>query len=215
MVRQRQRADVAHAALDVRALVARREVMQIEDAKEVVADLDEHALAEPRGLNRRRHNVPVYPCNRSTYGEARPNRATMRNVAFTRWDPLRDLLALHEQIGQLVGTDAPGWTPPVDLYETAGSVRPDRRSARARTRRASRFTPKKAASSFAASGRSGTGALRTVSSRRARPRPLLSARSCCPNRSTWTASSADLKDGLLTVTIPKAGGRSARSIDAD
>src|SRR5437870_9029016 len=43
----------------------------------------------------------------------------MQNVAFTRWDPLRDLLALHEQIGQLVGTDAPGWTPPVDLYETA------------------------------------------------------------------------------------------------
>src|SRR6266536_4618480 len=41
----------------------------------------------------------------------------MRNVAFARWDPLRDLLALHEQIGQLVGSDAPGWTPPVDLYE--------------------------------------------------------------------------------------------------
>jgi HSP20 family protein len=40
-------------------------------------------------------------------------------VAFTRWDPLRDLLALHEQLGHLVGTDAPGWTPPVDLYETA------------------------------------------------------------------------------------------------
>ncbi len=52
----------------------------------------------------------------------------MRNVAFTRWDPLRDLLALHEQIGQLVGTDAPGWTPPVDLYETAGRVRPHRRT---------------------------------------------------------------------------------------
>src|SRR5439155_3484859 len=44
----------------------------------------------------------------------------MRIVAFTRCDPLRDLLALHEHIGQLVGTDAPGWTPPVDLYETAG-----------------------------------------------------------------------------------------------
>ena len=43
----------------------------------------------------------------------------MRIVAFSRWDPLRDLIALHEQIGQLVGTDAPGWTPPVDLYETA------------------------------------------------------------------------------------------------
>lgn len=40
-------------------------------------------------------------------------------MAFSRWDSLRDLLALHEQIGQLVGADAPGWTPPVDLYETA------------------------------------------------------------------------------------------------
>src|SRR5215831_15633835 len=63
--------------------------------------------------------MSVYPCNRSTYGRAAPNRARMKNVAFTRWDPLRDLLALHEQLGQLVGTDAPGWTPPVDLYETA------------------------------------------------------------------------------------------------
>jgi HSP20 family protein len=43
----------------------------------------------------------------------------MRNVAFTRWDPLHDLIALHEHFGQLVGTDAPGWTPPVDLYETS------------------------------------------------------------------------------------------------
>jgi HSP20 family protein len=39
-------------------------------------------------------------------------------VAFSRWDSLSELLALHEQVGQFVGTDAPGWTPPVDLYET-------------------------------------------------------------------------------------------------
>src|ERR671937_1910166 len=63
--------------------------------------------------------MSVYPCNRSTYGPSAGKHATMRAVAFARWDPLRDLLALHEQIGQLVGTDAPGWTPPVDLYETA------------------------------------------------------------------------------------------------
>src|SRR3954467_8767571 len=43
----------------------------------------------------------------------------MPSVAFSRWDLVPDLLALHEQIGQLVGADAPGWTPPVDLYETA------------------------------------------------------------------------------------------------
>src|SRR5947199_9951948 len=66
--------------------------------------------------------MPVYPCNRSTYGRGVVNHARMRIVAFTRWDPLRDLLALHEQIGQLVGSDAPGWTPPVDLYETAAEL---------------------------------------------------------------------------------------------
>src|ERR1700757_1587349 len=69
-------------------------------------------------------SVAVDPCNRSI--RAPPGLcdpcglcATMKNVAFTRWDPLRDLLVLHEQLGQLVGADAPGWTPPVDLYETA------------------------------------------------------------------------------------------------
>src|SRR3989442_13635392 len=65
--------------------------------------------------------MAVEPCNPSTRGPASIDRATMRIVAFTRWDPLRDLLALQEQIGQLVGTDAPGWNPPVDLYETSAS----------------------------------------------------------------------------------------------
>lgn len=46
-------------------------------------------------------------------------RATIRSVATIRWDPLADLLALHGHIGQLVGTDAPGWTPPADLCEHA------------------------------------------------------------------------------------------------
>jgi len=40
-------------------------------------------------------------------------------VAFTRWDPLRDLLALQERMERLSGADSAGWTPPVDLYETA------------------------------------------------------------------------------------------------
>jgi HSP20 family protein len=38
-------------------------------------------------------------------------------VAFTRWDPLQDLLALHERINRLTGSDEPGWMPPVDVYE--------------------------------------------------------------------------------------------------
>lgn len=39
-------------------------------------------------------------------------------MAFTRWDPLQDLLALQERIHRLSGADEAGWTPPVDIYET-------------------------------------------------------------------------------------------------
>ncbi len=43
----------------------------------------------------------------------------MRIVAFTRWDPLHDLLALHERMNRLGGESAPGWTPAVDMFEAA------------------------------------------------------------------------------------------------
>jgi HSP20 family protein len=43
-------------------------------------------------------------------------------VAFSRWDPLQDLLTLHERINRLSGMDAPGWMPAVDLYETADRI---------------------------------------------------------------------------------------------
>ena len=42
----------------------------------------------------------------------------MRFVAFSRWDPLYDLLALHERLNRLGSDEVPGWTPAVDLYET-------------------------------------------------------------------------------------------------
>ena len=42
----------------------------------------------------------------------------MPSVAFSRWDPLHDLLALHERLNRFGVDDAPGWTPAVDLYET-------------------------------------------------------------------------------------------------
>ena len=51
VVGEGQRPDVPHAALDVRALVAGREVVQLEDAEQVVAELDEHAFPEPRRLD--------------------------------------------------------------------------------------------------------------------------------------------------------------------
>ena len=172
---ERQRPDVAHPHLDVRALVARRQVVQLEDAEQVVADLDEHAFPESRRLYANGHHSyglyilaivahmvePAQPCYDA-------------NVAFTRWDPLRDLLALHEQIGQLVGTDAPGWTPPVDLYETAGAFVLTAELP-GLTREQIEIHAEESRIVIRGERASGpaTCLLRAVSSRRARPRPLL------------------------------------------
>jgi HSP20 family protein len=38
-------------------------------------------------------------------------------VAFTRWDPLRDLLALQQRLDRFA-PGAEGWRPPVDVHET-------------------------------------------------------------------------------------------------
>jgi hypothetical protein len=52
MVDERQRSDIPHAALDVRAFVAGGEMVDVEDAAQVVSDLDEHAFAQARRLYR-------------------------------------------------------------------------------------------------------------------------------------------------------------------
>ena len=42
----------------------------------------------------------------------------MPTVAFARWDPLRDLLAIQQRLDRFAPGPA-GWQPPVDLHETA------------------------------------------------------------------------------------------------
>jgi HSP20 family protein len=135
-------------------------------------------------------------------------------VAFTRWDPLRDLLALHEQIGQLVGTDAPGWTPPVDLYETAtefvliaelSGLTRDQIDIHAEE---NRVTIRGAR----ATGAAGKDVPCEQFHRVERGHGRFSRAFALPEPIDVDAVSADLKDGLLTVTIPKAAGRGTRKI---
>ena len=140
------------------------------------------------------------------------NHATMQNVAFSRWDPLRDLIALHEQIGQLVGTDAPGWTPPVDLYETATDfiltadlpgltreqidINVDENRVLIRGERVG-----------------GPGDMPCEQFHRVeRGHGRFSRSFALPEAIDIAQVSADLKDGILTVKIPKARGRGARRV---
>ena len=131
-------------------------------------------------------------------------------VAFTRWDPLRDLLALQEQIGQLVGNDAPGWTPPVDLYETAAAF--------VLTAELPGL-PREAIdihveeSRVVIRGERPGGSVPCEQYHRVeRGHGRFSRTFLLPEPIDVDDVSADLKDGLLTVTIPKAGGRGSRRV---
>jgi HSP20 family protein len=137
----------------------------------------------------------------------------MQNVAFTRWDPLRDLLALHEQLGQLVGTDAPGWTPSVDLYETPGEFV---LSAELPGLTRDQIDIHAEDSRIVIRGARAAGPGREIPCeqyhRVERGHGQFSRAFALPEPIDVDAISADLKDGVLTVIVPKAVGRATRRI---
>lgn len=160
-------------------------------------------------------SLSVYPCNRSTYsrGAYRSSPCYDAGVAFTRWDPLRDLLALHDQLGQLVGSDAPGWTPPVDLYETPveyvliaevpGLTR-DRIEIQAEDNRIIIRGERSVCSD--------SDVPCEQYHRIERGHGRFSRAFALPESIDVDAVTADLNDGVLTVTIPKSTARASRRI---
>lgn len=131
-------------------------------------------------------------------------------MAFTRWDPLRDLLALQEQIGQIVGTDAPGWTPPVDLYETSGGfVLTAELPGLCRDDIDIHAEESRVIIRGERDGHVPCEQYHRVE----RGHGRFSRAFLLPEPIDIEGVMADLKDGLLTVTIPKAGGRGARRVD--
>jgi HSP20 family protein len=135
----------------------------------------------------------------------------MPDVAFSRWDPFRDLLALHEQIGQLVGSDAPGWTPPVDLYENAGGFV---LTAELPGLKRDEVEIQAEESRVVIRGERASGPVPCEQYHRVeRGHGRFSRSFVLPEPIDVDNVVADLKDGVLTVTIPKAGGRGARRVD--
>ena len=161
--------------------------------------------------------MSVYPCNRSTYDNAAavaagPSHATMPIVAFSRWDPLRDLIALHEQIGQLVGTDAPGWTPPVDLYETATDFI---LTADLPGLSREQIDISVDENQVVIRGERHEGPIDLPCEqfhRVERGHGRFSRSFALSDAIDVSRVSADLKDGILTIRIPKAAGRGARRV---
>ena len=134
-------------------------------------------------------------------------------MAFTRWDPLRDLLALHEQLGQLVGSDAPGWTPPVDLYETPTEfVLTAELPGLTRDEIEIQAEDGRIAIRGARSASAGRDIPCEQYHRVERGHGRFSRAFALPEPIDVDRVTADLKDGILTVTIPKAVERGTRKI---
>jgi HSP20 family protein len=132
-------------------------------------------------------------------------------VSFTRWDPLRDLFALQERIERMADAGAAGWTPPVDLYETA-----DRYVLTAEL-------PGLTRDDISINVQDGT--LTLEGRRQSPPVPCeryhrverghgaFSRRFSVPVPIDNQGVSADLKDGVLTVTLPKSADALPRRIE--
>ena len=134
-------------------------------------------------------------------------------MAFTRWDPLRDLLALHEQLGQLVGSDAPGWTPPVDLYETPSEfVLTAELPGLTRDEIEIQAEDGRIAIRGARSASAGRDIPCEQYHRVERGHGRFSRAFALPEPIEVDRVTADLKDGILTVSIPKAVERGTRKI---
>ena len=135
-------------------------------------------------------------------------------MAFTRWDPLRDLLALHEQLGHLVGSDAPGWTPPVDLFETANEyVLTAELPGLTRDQIDIHAEERRIVIRGARSADPGRDIPCEQYHRVERGHGRFSRAFSLPEIIDIDGITADLKDGILTISIPKAHDRGTRRID--
>ena len=125
---------------------------------------------------------------------------------------MRDLLTMQERLESLFGRATPGWVPPVDSGRTARPVRPDGRAARPRRedvqidfRDGTPHHPRPAAEPGLLS--------RALPAARARPGTVLAIVPVRHCRRLGDAITADLVDGVLTVSVPKAPIPAARIDD--
>ncbi len=132
-------------------------------------------------------------------------------MAFTRWDPLQDLLALQERIHRLSGTDEAGWTPPVDIYEAE-----DRYVVTAEVTGLARedLQIQIQDGKLTLKGERRPAECPTVRFERVERGHGRFARAfVLPHAVDASAVTADLQNGVLTITVPKRSDRRQVEID--
>jgi len=131
-------------------------------------------------------------------------------MAFARWDPVRDLLAIQHRLERLASSGPQGWAPAVDLCETADAFI--------------------VTAELPGLGRDQiniqvTDGRLTLHGRRDARVPCeqyhqverghgeFSRTFALPSSVDVEQIAADLRDGVLTITVPKAPDKGPRSVD--
>ncbi len=130
-------------------------------------------------------------------------------MAFARWDPIRDLLAIQQRRDRFA-PDPTGWKPPVDLLET-----PDEYMITAELPGVSRedvsIEVNEGRLTLSGMRRDRSGA-REEYHRLERGHGRFTRTFQLPIPVDADRITADLRDGVLTVTCPKASDAAARRI---
>jgi HSP20 family protein len=129
------------------------------------------------------------------------------------WDPVRDLLTMQERLESLFGRASPGWVPPADLSETADKYL------------VTIELPGLSRSDVHLDFQDG---VLTVHGQRPgqqcnperyqqleRGQGHFSRSFRCPHPVNAEGITADLAEGVLTITLPKQTGHAARRIDIE
>ena len=133
----------------------------------------------------------------------------MPSVAFARWNPIRDVLAIRQRIDRFAPGSA-GWVPPIDVHETADEYVV---TAELPGLRQDDIQIQVSNGTLQLSGaRREAGAPCEQYHRIERGHGGFSRAVHLPLPVDSDRVTADLRDGVLTVTCPKAAAASARRI---
>lgn len=127
------------------------------------------------------------------------------------WNPFDELVQIRDRALHRPGGRSGAWTPPVDLYETSSEYV---LLAELPGFSASDFTVDVTTASLTLSGRRPPLDVQTVQYLRLeRGQGDFSRTFAFPEPIDASRIAADFRDGLLTVTVPKAGSTPVRRID--
>jgi len=131
-------------------------------------------------------------------------------VAFARWDPLRDLLAIQHRLERIATSGPQGWAPAVDLCETANAfIVTAELPGIARDQVRIEVTDGRITLQGRRDARVPCEQYHQVE----RGHGEFSRTFTLPQGVEPDQISADLRDGVLTVIVPKAPERGPRRVD--